>query len=576
MTILAIENVYFVEKEYYMIRFRNPISDMNILIENFKKMYVEFSEMDYFDLDNIAEFFAREQLASSSGYIGDEALKRSYAIKDDSRKSMKMQAKSYSELFRLLGWITSEDKALNFSFTYLGAHIALSGDGAKDLFEQCLLGVEYPNHILDVKFDDVNKPFVNMLIFAYKLDGFIHRDEILLGPMNLANGYSKKELDEKIDYLKGIRQARSIRVLEDEIQKLADYNSMQTNSVRNLTRFVISALEFTGWFKKQTLKIYGKSSPFLVLTNKGTKTVESILSSMVLSGNDIDIEQESSKELVELALLYMFKRANFDVDNELAFYHSRMGKSYPKEILFSPYQFFSGKELSLLMPKNTIKGKNSHREAEIHGDLSILSHKAVVVVEAKDSPLTKNDNVGKMLLQYLNEASQNISIATNTLLTSIAVMKQSDFYPLVASLLGYIFNRNAFAPSAGNNNMRYDVMIPDSMYSIPVEVKSPTEEEMLSVKAIRQAIENKVLLMARKPYPTIFSMCSIACGYKLPNDRSDVYKLIEEIYETYSINIAILDMGSLIKAALHCAKTDSYYEISDFNEKRGVIKFENL
>jgi hypothetical protein len=155
-------------------------------------------------------------------------------------------------------------------------------------------------------------------------------------------------------------------------------------------------------------------------------------------------------------------------------------------------------------------------------------------------------------------------------------MKQSDFYPLVASLLGYIFNRNAFAPSAGNNNMRYDVMIPDSMYSIPVEVKSPTEEEMLSVKAIRQAIENKVLLMARKPYPTIFSMCSIACGYKLPNDRSDVYKLIEEIYETYSINIAILDMGSLIKAALHCAKTDSYYEIADFNEKRGVIKFENL
>ena len=75
-----------------MIRFRNTISDMNVLIENFKKMYVDFSNMDYFDLDNIAEFFAREQLASSSGYIGDEALRRSYLIKDDSRKSMKMQA----------------------------------------------------------------------------------------------------------------------------------------------------------------------------------------------------------------------------------------------------------------------------------------------------------------------------------------------------------------------------------------------------------------------------------------------------------------------------------------------------
>lgn len=111
-----------------MIRFRNPISDMNVLIENFKKMYVDFSNMDYFDLDNIAEFFAREQLASSSGYIGDEALKRSYLIKDDSRKSMKMQAKSYAELFRFLGWITSGQKALNFNFTYLGVHVAVSGD----------------------------------------------------------------------------------------------------------------------------------------------------------------------------------------------------------------------------------------------------------------------------------------------------------------------------------------------------------------------------------------------------------------------------------------------------------------
>ena len=117
--------------------------------------------MDYFDLDNIAEFFAREQLASSSGYIGDEALKRSYQIKDDSRKSMKTQAKSCAELFIFLGWITSTSKALNFTFTYLGVHVALSGDGAKALFEQCLSGIEYPNHILGVKFNNKNKPLIS-------------------------------------------------------------------------------------------------------------------------------------------------------------------------------------------------------------------------------------------------------------------------------------------------------------------------------------------------------------------------------------------------------------------------------
>ena len=158
----------------------------------------------------------------------------------------------------------------------------------------------------------------------------------------------------------------------------------------------------------------------------------------------------------------------------------------------------------------------------------------------------------------------------------VSTMKQSVFYPLIADLLGYIFNRDAFAPSAGNNNMRYDVMIPDGENSIPVEVKSPTEEEMLSVKAIRQALENKVLLLARKPFPTTYEESSIACGYKLPNDRSDVYKLIDEIYETYRINISLLDMETLIRSAFYCVNTNSYYEINEFIGKRGVIRFENI
>lgn len=147
---------------------------------------------------------------------------------------------------------------------------------------------------------------------------------------------------------------------------------------------------------------------------------------------------------------------------------------------------------------------------------------------------------------------------------------------MIIDRLRFIFNRDAFAPSAGNNNMRYDVMIPDEEFSIPVEVKSPTEEEMLSVKAIRQALENKVLLLARKPYPTTYGVSSIACGYKLPNDRSDVYKLIDEIFQTYNINISILDVETLIKASFYCATTNSYYGVDSFVNKRGVIKFENL
>lgn len=563
-----------------MIRFRNPISDMGILIENFKKMYVEFSNMDYFDLDNIAEFFAREQLASSSGYIGDEALKRSYQIKDDSRKSMKMQAKSYAELFRFLGWITSGKKALNFNFTYLGIHVAMSGDGSKALFEQCLLGIEYPNHILDVKFSDVNKPFLNMLIFAKELDGKIHRDEILLGPMNLINGYDNDEIINKVIYLKKIRNTKDANVLENEIQKLADSNSMQKNSVRNLTRFVISALEFTGWFEKKNLKVYSRTSPFLVLTNKGYETIKDIENSFNLKGEDINLEDSESKKIADIALLCTLKRANFDVEKELISYDKMLEnikkKTGKKDILFSPYQFFSCEELDKVLPQYTMSVGTKHRNFEIKSDINIYSFKTKAVVESKKSNLTKNEQINHKLKKRLFDANNNIDEATKIFFEEISSMKQSDFYPLIAKLLGFVFNRDAFAPSAGNNNMRYDVMIPDEKYSIPVEVKSPTEEEMLSVKAIRQALENKVLLLARKPYITDLNVSSIACGYNLPNDRSDVYKLIDEIYEVYNINIAILDVKTLIKSSFYCVESNSYYDVKDFIGKRGVIIFENI
>ena len=168
----------------------------------------------------------------------------------------------------------------------------------------------------------------------------------------------------------------------------------------------------------------------------------------------------------------------------------------------------------------------------------------------------------------------NNQSAIRLFLDEIKIMKQKNFYPLVANLLGVIFNRKAFAPPAGNNNMRYDVIIPDESYSIPVEVKSPTEEKMLSIKAIRQALENKVLLLARKPFKTEYDTSSFAIGFNIPNTRSDVYKLIDEIHQTYGINIAIIDMEQLISAAFYCSKSNRYFDISEFKNKKGVIHFE--
>lgn len=563
-----------------MIRFRNPVSDINILISNFQKMYEAFHELEYFNLDHIAEFFARERLASSSGYVGEEALKRSYKKKADSRKSIKMQAKSYAEVYRFLGWIMSADKILNFTFTFIGIHVALSESGARSLFAQCLLGIEYPNKILDVKFNDINKPFVNMINFAGKLGNVIHRDEILLGPMNLCNGYREEERLERINFIHSIRATRDLSKLEAALNDLAQDNGMQITSVRNLTRFVISALEFTGWFEKQKLSIYGRSTPFLVLTEKG-KSLDVFLSGVDnINGSDLDINSTECKYISRLGLLSMFERANFDVENDLEHYRQvmkRLGINYNSHVLFSPFQFFSREELKKVLPKYIIRNGSLHKSTNITIDNTDLPLKNDVFIKFKNNVSTEsNDDLHKQLLSRFNNANSNLDKAIKNFMDEVAVMKQLDFYPLVSNLMRVVFNRPAYAPAAGNNNMRYDVIIPDEYLSVPVEVKSPTEEEVLSVKAIRQALENKILLLARTPHSTTFEMSSFAIGFKLPNERSDVYKLIEEIYDTYKINIAILDVESLIRAAFNSCIYQTYYELSDFQGKKGVIRFENI
>ena len=91
-------------------------------------------------------------------------------------------------------------------------------------------------------------------------------------------------------------------------------------------------------------------------------------------------------------------------------------------------------------------------------------------------------------------------------------------------------------------------------------------------------MENKVVLLSRynQHYPTIPEISTFAVGYNIPNERSDVYKLIEDIHSVYGINIAIADIGILLSAAYYCLLNNKNYLISDFSDVRGVINFADL
>lgn len=555
---------------------------MDILLHVFKRMYVEFCEYDFFDLDNIAEFLTREHLASSSGYTGNEALKRSYSVSDDSRKSMKMQAKSYSELYRFLGWIaSSDDKALKFKFTYFGLHVALSSNVSKRLFEQSLLGVEYPNHILDVKFCDVNKPFISMLMFADALGGKICRDEILLGPMNLSNAQNPDEITASVSKIQKLRDSGDLNCLNTAILELSQAQKMNPESVRNLTRFPLSALVYVGWFRKEELNIYGKSTRFLVLTDYGKQTIQYLKRAAITYGSNVEKLDPKSKSLfAKVAFLDILKNAHFDVSQDIRafapFKRNLYGDS-SKPIVFSPFQYFTRTELEAILPEYSIATTRENKKADmLINDIAVDAGLRVERTSVNPSMHGNHDSdLKNYLLSIFSKHQNDIKKSTQFLLTQIERMKQQDFYPLTAELFSVIFAAKCFAPAAGNNNLRFDVVIEDENYTIPVEVKSPTEEKMLSVKAIRQALENKIILLARKPFPTNKEISSFAFGFHIPNKRSDVYQLIDDIYKTFQLNIAILDAETLISAAFYCLLTNKKFQPNSFKNVRGAINFEH-
>lgn len=109
---------------------------------------------------------------------------------------------------------------------------------------------------------------------------------------------------------------------------------------------------------------------------------------------------------------------------------------------------------------------------------------------------------------------------------------------------------DCLASRPGDNGARWDAIIVDNERSIPIEIKSPTEEQHLSVKAIRQALENKIILLSRRTHPTTPETTSLSVGYYMPNDRAEVSQLISSIKTTYGFKIGVMDLKSLLSLAV--------------------------
>ena len=568
-----------------MIRFPNPGSNISQLITIFQELYQSLHDMTYFTLDDMSKTLTKTNLAASCGYVGERALVLS--TRDNrSRDPLYNQSKMYAELFRSLGWIGStQDSALNYTFTLLGAHAAVETDNSKDIFEESILGINYPNQVINTQFPEASRVFANILHTANELNGYICRDELIIGPLS-NNDITDENFASMIERLQKIRG--NFGLLQDAIYSLSSQTGIQVNTLNNYTRFPIAVLIYCGWFEKiRTKDCYkNRSMVMLKLTPKGYAKERKIRDCLDIRVSDYErIPKSKQPSLIGLGFYSMLERSNFDISpvasqlqKDWDFLYSN---SEHRDIIFSPYQTINLSDVNAVLNPIDIDSFQNSTELGIivkpkkKASESIYSNNNTTSVKLMEnrSLYEKNTAYNCEITEKINNYyNQKISIneIINKLFMRYRDAKKEIFYPLIADLFS-IIGFNCRCPRNGINYERWDAIIDDDKKSIPIEIKSPTEEEFISVKAVRQALENKVILLSRGTYHTDWDTVSLIVGYNMPNDRAEVAKLIHDIKRTFGLKIGVIDFKSLLLMATLKICENKMIKLSDIEQMEELI-----
>lgn len=545
-----------------MLRFRNPGTQYATHIHIIKQLYHRVGGQAYFTLNDMAIAIAQAKLMTAYGYSGDDAIELS-KTEQDSKNSTLMNVKMYAELFRMLGWIAphKEDASYPLVFTYIGIHIALSTDCSR-LYEQSVLGINTPNQFDDnMRYSEKTRFFQCALRTLIDLGGIMYKHELCLGPMSID--------DEDEDAYQGMLQRiRSIRGDKSRLtvafEELASNLRMSPTSVDNLTRTPVGLMENCGWIERiQDKTLYGRSMTCFRITPHGHEVYRSSKNMLDLRLDQYETYNESKQDaLIRLGTYSMLERAGYDLSAVQGIIQRDRNLCADvlkgRELLFSPcatlrrrrieaalgIQFGVGSDVQC--PPDTFRSMVAERDVHTATQIWNLNVSDVAAIELLTEPEDADFLNRVNQLKKSEKSSHNI---VDALFEQYRYAKKETFYPLIATLFKIMGFRCSFS-RPGDNGARWDAIIDDPQRSMPIEIKSPTEEPHLSIKAIRQALENKIILLSRKTHMTTPEVSTLAVGYYMPNERAEVSRLISDFKATYGYNIGVIDLKSLLSLAV--------------------------
>lgn len=573
-----------------MLRFRNPGSNIETQIRIFQALYRALKSQPHFNLGDMERVMAETSLVTAYGYAGNQALAIT-SKRSDSLNSTKMNMKMYAEVFRMLGWIApaNREKSYPVSFTLIGACAGNSSfEGAASLAEEALMGFVNPaeiNH--NVKYTEQVRFYPLVLRTLRKLDGIMYKHELCLGPMSCDDN-DEESIEAMIARLKSLRGDYSR--LFDAFGDLAQELNMTRQSVDNSTRLPIGILSGLGWIENgiKNKTLYNKSLTCFRISEKGSARLDEYLAMADLRLDGFhSLEPDLKEPAIRVGAYAMLERAGFDVESvsEVREADADALESLldGKDLVFSPYQTLWPDTVNAALgyaPENKnveiVQQAAEDAADEIHEVLSSLDSAVLDATAFKHSSegseATERQSLTTLRAQIDSAitSTDSVKAATDLLFDAHINDKQGEFYPLIADLFT-ILGLDCSESREGDNGARWDALIKDDTNSIPIEIKSPTEELHLSLKAVRQALENKVILLSRRTYPTRQDTTSLVVGYELPNARAEVTKLINDIYRTYNIRIGVIGLRALFTMAVSAISNNQTLEAVKLNNLKGIL-----
>ena len=566
-----------------MLRFPNPGST----IENFIGVYcAAFERLNgrTVDLDDIVGAVVAANLATSSGYMGEQAVARSTRA-DRSRDPLYNQLKMYAELFRTLGWLhPTPESSLNFTFTLLGEQVVAAGRDFWPLLEECVLGIVYPTPILAVKGDFNLRPFAFILRVMATCGGHLSRDEMIIGPLSAPSDRGQGDLSAAAALV--IASRATAAKTAAAVEAVATARKTQVNTLQNYTRWPIALLRDSGWMAPGTATFKdGRSFRTWHLTEKGNRVAARVDAAVDLRADDA--EKLSTAERAALAVVTHFRmleRSGFDItpvsariaaaEVEARVVLARLGTG-GDNLLFSPFQCLSLADISTAFParatsvkvQGVARGDKADAPTGRDDRTHLFVHPTMVTREGVAS---SGPEALRAELAGLLTARASIVAAAAAFAERHAGDTQGVFYPLVTHLFQILGFKSEYS-RAGVNYQRWDACVWVGEYALPVEIKSPTEEVMLSTKAVRQALENKVILLSRGGLATRRELASLVVGNRLPNERGEMSNLIDDVFAAYGLRLGVIDLSSLAHLALRALSEGVTIDGGQLSQLRGFL-----